>query len=547
MSDLKDLFGKFPLTVEAYWALRGRNKKWSAHFELEDLNGVLQQAVRDVLKFQRKTENPRKICVFSTLHYWIEQSMLVALGLAGQGHHVNFAWLPYADWDKEISLFDLRRQDLYTQDVLKPAAQVMRVDSLLNVSLAAGSQPQLPAELQKIVDQVSDYDTQYTLQIEETDLSSPLYQLRLQRNGQAAKAIFDWLQAEKPDLLVIPNGTILELGVAYQVARLLGIETVTFEFADQQERIWLAQNDEIMQHNTADLWNSLGNQPLPEKAKLALTGLFGARKNAHLWGNFARQWQQNPVKGGASVRESLRLDERPMALLATNVLGDSLTLGRQRITQTMAEMIVRTIAYFMRHPEVQLVVRVHPGELKTHGTSMVDVINQAYPELPENIHIIRPEDKTNTYDLMEIADFGLVYTTTVGMEMAMSGLPVIVTGKTHYAGKGFTLDPQTWKEYEQMLEQVSHNPTSERLTPEQVEKAWLYAYLFFFEFSLPFPWHILWLSDDFSNRPMSYVLSDEGQQEYGQTFTYLAGEKLDWAARGLARLKALPINEENPQ
>ena len=547
MSDLKDLFGKFPLTVEAYWALRGRNKKWSAHFELEDLNGVLQQAVRDVLKFQRKTENPRKICVFSTLHYWIEQSMLVALGLAGQGHQVNFAWLPYADWDKEISLFDLRRQDLYTQDVLKPAAQVMRVDSLLNVSLAAGSQPQLPAELQKIVDQVSDYDTQYTLQIEETDLSSPLYQLRLQRNGQAAKAIFDWLQAEKPDLLVIPNGTILELGVAYQVARLLGIETVTFEFADQQERIWLAQNDEIMQHNTADLWNSLGNQPLPEKAKLALTGLFGARKNAHLWGNFARQWQQNPVKGGASVRESLRLDERPMALLATNVLGDSLTLGRQRITQTMAEMIVRTIAYFMRHPEVQLVVRVHPGELKTHGTSMVDVINQAYPELPENIHIIRPEDKTNTYDLMEIADFGLVYTTTVGMEMAMSGLPVIVTGKTHYAGKGFTLDPQTWKEYEQMLDQVSNNPTASRLTPEQVEKAWLYAYLFFFEFSLPFPWHILWLSDDFSNRPMSYVLSDEGQQEYGQTFAYLAGEKLDWAARGLARLKALPINEENPQ
>jgi hypothetical protein len=298
----------------------------------------------------------------------------------------------------------------------------MRVDSLLNVSQAAGSQPHLAAELQKIVDQVSDYDTQYTLQIEETDLSSPLYQLRLQRNGQAANAIFDWLQAEKPDLLVIPNGTILELGVAYQVARLLGIETVTFEFADQQERIWLAQNDEIMQHNTADLWNSLGNQPLPEKAKLALTGLFGARKNAHLWGNFARQWQQNPVKGGASVRESLRLDERPMALLATNVLGDSLTLGRQRITQTMAEMIVRTIAYFMRHPEVQLVVRVHPGELKTHGTSMVDVINQAYPELPENIHIIRPEDKTNTYDLMEIADFGLVYTTTVGMEMAMSGL-----------------------------------------------------------------------------------------------------------------------------
>ena len=546
MSDLKDLFGKFPLTVEAYWALRGRNKKWSAHYELEDLNGVLQQAVGDVLKFQRKEQNPRKIYLFSTLHYWIEQAMLVALGLAGQGHQVNFTWLPYAEWDKEISLFDLRRQDLYTRDVLNPAAQVMRIDTLLGACLAAGSQPRLSDELQKIVDQVSDYDTQYTLQIEETDLSSPLYQVRQRRNGQAAQAIFDWLKKEQPDLLVIPNGTILEMGVAYQVAGLLGIETVTFEFADQQERIWLAQNDEIMQHNTADLWDSLGNQPLPEKAKQALSSLFGARKNAHLWGNFARQWQQNPVKGGASVRENLKLDERPLGLLATNVLGDSLTLGRQRITQTMAEMIVKTIGYFNAHPGVQLVVRVHPGELKTHGTSMIDVINQAYPDLPENIHIIHPEDKTNTYDLMEIADFGLVYTTTVGMEMAMSGLPVIVTGKTHYAGKGFTLDPQTWQEYEQLLERVSQNPSAARLTSEQVEKAWLYAYLFFFEFSLPFPWHILWLADDFVNRPMSYVLSKEGMQKYGQTFGYLAGEKLDWAARGLARLEALPVTEENP-
>ena len=544
--NLKDLFGKLPLTVEGYWALRGRNKPWSAHYELESLKEVLSDAVEDVQRNQLKADHPRKICVFSTLHYWIEQSMLVALGLAGQAHQVIFAWLPYADWDKEISRFDLRRQDLYTQDVLKPASHVMRLESLLNTSFQAGGQSSLTPEMQKIVDQVSDYDTQYTLQIEETDFSSPLYQLRRQRNGQAARAIFDWLQAEKPDLLVIPNGTILEMGVAYQVAGLLDIETVTFEFADQQERIWLAQNDEIMQHNTADLWNNLGNQPLPEKAKLVLTNLFGARKNANLWGNFARQWQQNPVKGGASVREGLKLDARPLALLATNVLGDSLTLGRQRITQTMAEMIVKTIGYFNHHPELQLVVRVHPGELKTHGTSMIDVINEAYAELPENIHIIRPEDKTNTYDLMEIADFGVVYTTTVGMEMAMSGLAVIVTGKTHYAGKGFTLDPQTWQEYEHLLDRISQNPAAARLTPEQLEKAWLYAYLFFFEFSLPFPWHILWLHDDFKNRPMHYVLSDEGQNKYGQTFGYLAAERLDWAARGLARLETLPINEENP-
>ena len=142
MSDqLKDLLGKLPLTVEAYWALRGKNKPWSAHYELESLNQVLPGAVEDVLKHQRKAEQPKKICVFATLHYWIEQAMLIALGLAGQGHVVNFAWLPYAEWDQEINLFDLRRQDLYTKSVLKPASEVMRVDSLFKRSLASGSEP----------------------------------------------------------------------------------------------------------------------------------------------------------------------------------------------------------------------------------------------------------------------------------------------------------------------------------------------------------------------------------------------------------------------
>jgi len=548
MSDkIKTYLGQFPLSAEIYWDVLGRQKTWLSHYELDGIKSVLPEAVAEVQAYQRKTEEPKKVCIFATLHYWIEQSVLVALALAGQGHDVTLAWLPYAEWDKEINLFDLRKQDLYTQDVLKPAAQVMRVDSLLKASLAAGKFARLTPQLQQIVEQVSDYDTQYTLQIEETDPSSPLYQLRLSRNAQAAAALYDWLQAEKPDLLIVPNGTILEMGVAYKIAKMLDIDTVTFEFADQQERIWLAQNDEIMSHNTRDLWRGLGYQALPEKAKRALMELFGARKNARLWGSFARQWQQTPIKGGASVRESLKLDERPLALLATNVLGDSLTLGRQRISETMAEMIVKTVAYFIQHPEAQLMVRVHPGELKTHGTSMVEVLESAYPSLPENIHIIRPEDKTNTYDLMEIADLGLVYTTTVGMEMAMSGLPVIVTGKTHYAEKGFTLDPSSWSDYEAMLNKVLADPKAARLSDAQVEQAWLYAYLFFFEFSLPFPWHILWLKDDFKQRPISYVLSEEGQQKYGHTFAYLVGEPLDWAERGLARLQSLELTEETSQ
>ena len=544
---LKNILGEIPFFPEAYWLLHGSKKPWNAHYQLSGLNTILPQAVEDVKQFGLKASNPKKVGVFATLHYWIEQAILVALALTGQGHDVEMAYLPYAEWDKPITGYDLHMQHLHSQQVLLPAGEVMSIAPLIQHDTSDVSISDYPPELSEIARQVSDYDTQYTLQVEETDKESPLYRLRLERNTAAAMAIYDWLASSQPEVLILPNGTILEMGVAYQVARLLGIRTVTFEFADQRERIWLAQDDEIMSHHTAELWKGLGGQPLPEAARQVVGELSFARKNAKLWGDFARQWQQTPARGASEVRRALGLDERPVALLATNVLGDSLTLGRQRISGTMAEMIVGTIRWFLNHPEAQLVIRVHPGELKTHGTSMVEVIEQAFPELPEHIHLVRPEDKTNTYDLVETADFGIVYTTTVGLEMAMSGLPVAVTGLTHYAEKGFTLDPADWQDFESILSRLAADPASMRLSQQQVEQAWLYAYLFFFEFSLPFPWHLLWLHEDFEARPMRFVLSPEGQEKYAQTFGYLAGEPLDWAARGLARLPSLSEKEETHQ
>ncbi len=540
---IKEILGDLPLTAELYWLLRGQFKPWSAHYKLEGLQSVLPQAVSDLQQHHLVQPSPKKICLFASLHYWIEQAGLIALALAGQGHQISLAYLPYAEWDNPISRFELRRQGLYTQKILESAAQTIEVMPLWEQLEAA---PKLNEELAQIAAQVSDYDTQYTLQIEETDTNSALYQLRYERNTQAAAAIYHWLKRTQPDILIVPNGTILEMGVAYQAAKLLGIQTITFEFADQRERIWLAQDAEIMSHDTSALWEALGNQPLPEKARNALLDMFAARKNAKLWGNFARQWQQTPTQGAQKVREQLGLDKRPVALLATNVLGDSLTLGRQQISETMADWIIGTIRYFCQRTDLQLVIRIHPGELLTHGTSMVEVIEKAFGELPDHIHLIKPDDKTNTYDLIEVVDLGLVYTTTVGLEMSMAGLPVIVAGKTHYAHKGFTYDPLTWEAYESTLNEILSGPKAYRLPYEKVEQAWLYAYLFFFEFSLPFPWHLLWLGKDFEMRPLSFVLSSEGQKRYAQTFGYLTGKKLDWASRGLARLGELPTSEEKP-
>jgi capsule polysaccharide export protein KpsC/LpsZ len=223
----------------------------------------------------------------------------------------------------------------------------------------------------------------------------------------------------------------------------------------------------------------------------------------------------------------LKLDNRPIVLMATNVLGDSLTLGRQVFTKTMADWVSRTILYFIGRPDIQLVIRIHPGEILTREYSMVDVVRETLPELPEYIHVIHPEEKINTYDLIEITDVGLVYTTTVGLEMALKGLPVVVSGQTHYRNRGFTFDPVSWVEYFKLLGTLLANPKEFRLTKEKIKLTWKYAYHFFYTFPLPFPWHIkIW--QDFETHKISQVFSKEGKKKYGNTFRYLVGEPLDW-------------------
>ena len=130
------------------------------------------------------------------------------------------------------------------------------------------------------------------------------------------------------------------------------------------------------------------------------------------------------------------------------------------------------------------------------------------PELPEHIHLIKPKDKVNTYDLVEITDIGLVYTTTVGMEMAMSGIPTIVVGNTHYRGRGFTFDPESYVNYYKLLGAMLENPEIIVCPREKIDLAWKYAYHFFFDFPRPFPWHLVRMWNDYDEKDLLKVFSD---------------------------------------
>ncbi len=524
---VRSVLGQIPFTVELYGLLRQQQAP-ATRFSLRHLQANLPEMVAQATALARDAHptRPKKVFLFACLHYWIEHTAVLSLALAAQGHQVTLGFLPYSDWDKPIDRFTLRRQNLYAQRVLGLARSLIHPVSFYS------SRPHfspLPEEIMEAVREVTVYDVQYTLQSENVDPESDIYHLRLERNTDAARLASAWLKANRPDVVIVPNGTIHEQGVVYRLARAQNIRTVTYEFGDRKQHVWLAQNSEVMRQETDKLWEARGGKELLPEELDQLRQMFLARQSGTLWESFSRAWQGTPTQGGSEARKALGLEEgKPVVLLATNVLGDSLTLGRQVFSQSMAEWISRTVQYFGGQPEVQLVIRIHPGEQLARGPSMVDVVREVHPKLPKHIHLIGPKDNVNTYDLIEVADLGLVYTTTVGLEMAMSGVPVVVAGQTHYRKRGFTHDPDSWVNYYKLLGQMLSKPEAYRLSREQVESAWEYAYRFFYEYPRPFPWRLMGLWSDYKANPLKDVLSPEGIKTYGPTFLHLLGAPIDW-------------------
>ena len=128
-TSLKSILGSIPYTADLYDAIRRDRPR--TRYNLEQLQAALPAAVEQVRPYAEKSPKGKKLLLFATLHYWVEQAAMVGLALRGLGHDVTVAYLPYGDWRKDINSFDLRRQDLYTGRVLQPLSGLVNTASLL--------------------------------------------------------------------------------------------------------------------------------------------------------------------------------------------------------------------------------------------------------------------------------------------------------------------------------------------------------------------------------------------------------------------------------
>ena len=177
---------------------------------------------------------------------------------------------------------------------------------------------------------------------------------------------------------------------------------------------------------------------------------------------------------------------RPLVVMFCNILWDSAVIGMDLAFPSMGTWVVEAIRWAEARPEVDLVIRIHPAEVKlrNHPTreGMAEHIAVNIPVLPPNVRVVEASDPISSYVLMDIATVGLVYTSTVGLELAAQGVPVVLAAETHFRGRGFTVDVDTpascWASVNAILDSPPDAPERDRVR----ELARRYAVLFFFRF-----------------------------------------------------------------
>jgi capsular polysaccharide biosynthesis protein len=176
---------------------------------------------------------------------------------------------------------------------------------------------------------------------------------------------------------------------------------------------------------------------------------------------------------------------KPSIGLLTNVMWDAQLHYPQNAFRDMWEWLVATIKYFRQRPDLQLIIRVHPAELRGHVQSrqpVADEIRREFGELPPNIFLIPPDSPVSTYAVMLQCDSVLIFGTKTGVELASLGVPVIVAGEAWIRNKGITIDATAPEHYQELLESL---PLGRRLDEKTMVRAKKYAYHFFFRRMIP--------------------------------------------------------------
>lgn len=331
----------------------------------------------------------------------------------------------------------------------------------------------------------------YQLRSSTLDMGNPRHVELLQQHLRgvvlAIEAIEVLYDEVRPDTVVLLNGRFFTHWAAFELARERGIRVVTHERGLNKNTARFAENHRT--HELApirDLWDAWKDTPLGEER---LGEVLNILRNRCLGIDYAVNPFSPPLGAEGqpeSIREHLGLDARPLVAVFTSS-NDETAAFADRCAGAFpdaTDFLPATLDLARQLPQVQFVIRVHPNvqsKLGTNREQLAEAIEMRRTA-PENLRVILPDEVISSYALVDEADVGVVYASTLGLEMACAGKQVLCMAQSTYAHVGCTRNLDQPGQYLPELLAALREGND----PEIARRALRWAQVYFTYFALPF-------------------------------------------------------------
>jgi Capsule polysaccharide biosynthesis protein len=303
-----------------------------------------------------------------------------------------------------------------------------------------------------------------------------------------ATGLWNYLDRNAIDAALLFNGRQSITRVAFEIFQQRGIRVLTHERAEYQRGHLNVKPDAHCMNLQPfkAFWSMWSEVPLKREALDAtLKWLVQRRYGANLaWIPFNTSFVRDST---LRTRLNLSQDKRLWVLFTSStdeIAGDPLWQGPY---ESQAEWVREVVRWVTLRDDVELVIKVHPnlGGNSYIGKAVDElrVYQEMKAALPASIRIVLPEDSVNTYSLADESDVGLTFGSTIGLEMAMLGKPVLLASRALYEYGSKTLTVHSKDSLPGMLEKCLHASTDKEIQRE----AFRLAYYYMFRFELPFP------------------------------------------------------------
>jgi hypothetical protein len=264
-----------------------------------------------------------------------------------------------------------------------------------------------------------------------------------------SRAFTHLLDAVQPQAVVVFNGMFYPEATARWVAWQRGLRVISHEVGLRPFTAFFTPGDATAYPiHIPDTFELSPDQ----------NGRLDAYLEKRMQGNFS-------MAGIRFWPEMRRLDEGFLARLAqfrqvvpvfTNVIFDTSQPHSNVVFPNMFAWLEQVADLARAHPDTLFVIRAHPDETR-HGKesreSVADWVRKTNICVLPNVDFVEPQQYFSSYELIQRSRFVMVYNSTIGLEAALMGAPVLCGGRARFTQLPTVFFPETPEAHRRQAEE----------------------------------------------------------------------------------------------